>query len=396
MFSFVTSDTHFSWALLYPGSRAEVNGPPVTIGPSADASQTVTLDPGKTAEAHFAIGVGVEGFSAMQSARALTETIDREGSDKVLDDAETWLSKRTRTTGRADLDMLMNRNFLFTRMYAWGESLDTEQVVGITRAARGTTVSAAYWDRDAMLWSFPGLLDTDRDMARSALEYALTVQLRNTGTHSRFIDGIVLEDGLELDEADAPWSRSILISNEPAILRLSSSGVQTWISCAGLLENFDPQLGLYITLQDAQDEYRKQGFSTYDNVLTWRTLKDLGDMYATGRRGFEPRDGVEGGRVACNHPEDLRDFGCARRGWADLRLGNRREDSNSRRCPARIIAEAPLSGVRSPRRSNVRAHLSLASLAELRVVVQRPAVRPAWIVPAAVYDFVERGGPSAA
>ena len=55
-----------------------------------------------------------------------------------------------------------------------------------------------------MLWSFPGLLDVDASLAREALEYALTTQLRNTGIHSRFIDGVVLEDGFRLDEAVAP------------------------------------------------------------------------------------------------------------------------------------------------------------------------------------------------
>lgn len=281
VFSFVTSDTHFAWSLLYPGSQAEVNGPPVTLGPSADASQTLTLEPGKTAEAHFVLGVGVEEYSATQSAKALMETIDRDGVDKVLDDAAAWLSQRTRTTGRADLDMLMNRNFLFTRMYAWGKTLDTEQVVGITSRSPRYYVSAAYWDRDAMLWSFPGLLDTDRDMARSALEYALTVQLRNTGTHSRFIDGIVLEDGLELDEADAPvvaLHSYLERTGDLAFVQQHRAAVD--FLRQRILENFVPGMGLYITLHDAQDEYRKQGFSTYDNVLTWRTLHDLSDIYA--------------------------------------------------------------------------------------------------------------------
>lgn len=282
VFSFVTSDTHFAWALLYPGSQSEVNGPPVTIGPSADTSQTVTLEPGKTAEAHFEIGVGVEEYSATQSAKALTETIDREGTDKVLDDAAAWLSKRTRTTGRADLDMLMNRNFLFTRMYAWGRSLDTEQTVGITSRSPRYYVSAAYWDRDAMLWSFPGLLDTDRDMARSALEYALSVQLRNTGTHSRFIDGIVLEDGLELDEADAPVvALHSYLERTGDLAFVKQHRADLDFLRQRILENFVPEMGLYITLQDAQDEYRRQGFSTYDNVLTWRTLKDMSSMYET-------------------------------------------------------------------------------------------------------------------
>jgi hypothetical protein len=281
VFSFVTSDTHFAWTLLHPGSQADVNGPPVTSGPSSDASQTITLEPGKTAEAHFAIGVGLEEYSATQSAKALTETIDREGVNGVLNDAAAWYLRRTRTTGRADLDMLMNRNFLFTRMYAWGKALDTEQVVGITSRSPRYYVSAAYWDRDAMLWSFPALLDTDPDMARDALEYALTVQLRNTGTHSRFIDGVVLEDGLELDEADAPVTALyayLAATADFAFVKKHRADLD--FLQRNILSNFVPETGLFVTLHDAQDEYRKQGYSTYDNALTWRALKDLAEIYS--------------------------------------------------------------------------------------------------------------------
>ena len=281
VFSFVTSDTHFAWTLLHPGSQAEANGPPVTGGPSSDASQTVTLEPGKTAETHFAIGVGLEEYSATQSAKALTETIDREGTDGVLADAAAWFLRRTRTTGRTNLDMLMNRNFLFTRMYAWGKALDTEQVVGITSRSPRYYVSAAYWDRDAMLWSFPALLDTDPDMARAALEYALTVQLRNTGTHSRFIDGVVLEDGLELDEADAPVTavyNYVALTGDLAFLKQHRADLD--FLRRNILTNFVPQKGLFVTLHDAQDEYRRQGFSTYDNALTWLALKDLSEIYS--------------------------------------------------------------------------------------------------------------------
>ncbi len=57
-----------------------------------------------------------------------------------------------------------------------------------------------------MLWSFPALLDIDRGLARRALEYALTMQLRNTGTRQPFIrwrrsPGRMV---FELDEAAAP------------------------------------------------------------------------------------------------------------------------------------------------------------------------------------------------
>ena len=66
----------------------------------------------------------------------------------------------------ADLDRIMNRNLLFTTYYAWGRAIDTEQFVGMTSRSNRYYVSAAYWDRDALLWSFPALLDSDPARAR--------------------------------------------------------------------------------------------------------------------------------------------------------------------------------------------------------------------------------------
>ena len=280
IFAFTTSDTHFAWSLLYPGSKAIVSTPPESVAPAIDASQTLTLAPGKSAETYFVLGIGLEEYSATQSAKALSDTIDRLGAERVIEQAAEWFSKRVRTTGKPDLDQLMNRNFFFTAMYAWGRTLDTEQLVGITSRSPRYYVSAAYWDRDAMLWSFPGLLDIDADLARQALEYALTVQLRNTGTHSRFIDGVVLEDGLELDMVDAPilaMQAYVKKTGDKAFVAAHRAALDLFRD--RILGNFDSETGLYATLQDAQDEYRKQQFNTIDNVMTWRAFVELSDMY---------------------------------------------------------------------------------------------------------------------
>ena len=198
----------------------------------------------------------------------------------MINKAAEWCRQRTRTTGQADLDMLMNRNFLFTALYAWGKTIDTEQFVGVTSRSPQYYVSAAYWDRDAMLWSFPGLLDVDTQMARAALEYALTTQLRNTGVHSRFIDGVVLEDGFQLDEAVAPivaLAEYVRRTNDDAFLAAH------WAALLDLREHlvarFDAETGLYSSLQDSQDEYRKQAFLTYDNVLSWKAIQDLAVLF---------------------------------------------------------------------------------------------------------------------
>ncbi|HKV78006.1 MAG TPA: glycoside hydrolase family 125 protein [Candidatus Sulfotelmatobacter sp.] len=280
VFSFVTYDARFAWALIHPGSAGQVSVPPLTLSPGLDARRTVVLAAGETTEVDFVLGAGIEEFSASHNAKALRELLDRKGANEVINQAAEWCRQRTRTTGQPDLDMLMNRNFLFTALYAWGKTIDTEQFVGVTSRSPRYYVSAAYWDRDALLWSFPGLLDVDAHMARDALEYALTTQLRNIGVHSRFIDGVVLEDGFELDEAVAPILATaeyvkrtnddvFLSSHRDALLALRDR----------LLARFDPETGLYSTLQDPQDEYQKVPFLTYDNVLSWKAMLDLATLF---------------------------------------------------------------------------------------------------------------------
>jgi hypothetical protein len=247
-----------------------------------NAERTATLAPGQSVETNFILAAGVEEFSAAHNARSLREMIDRYGSDAMIERAAEWCRKRTRTTGRDDLDLLMNRNLLFTALYAWGKTIDTEQLVGVTSRSPRYYVSAAYWDRDAMLWSFPGLLDADPALARDALEYAFTTQLRDTGTHSRFIDGIVLEDGFQLDQAVAPiiaMGEYVRRTNDTGFLDAHRSGIA--LLQKRLLERFDTATGLYSTLQDSQDEFQKLPFITYDNALTWRALTELSSLHTS-------------------------------------------------------------------------------------------------------------------
>jgi uncharacterized protein len=281
VFSFSTMDTDFAWSLVHPGSQGSLMLPPNNVvAPTVNAEKTQTLQPGEVAEALFVIGAGIEEFSAPHNAKALREKLDREGADALIAETAAWCAKHTRTTGDTQLDMLMNRNLLFTTIYAWGRTIDTEQFVGVTARSPRYYVSAAYWDRDAMLWSFPALLDTDTAIAREALQYALSIQLRNTGTHSRFIDGIVLEDGFQLDEADAPivaLAAYVAKTNDTAFLEAHRDALDFLRD--RLDSRYEPSMGLYSSLQDSQDEYQKRPYLTYDNVLTWRALLDMASLY---------------------------------------------------------------------------------------------------------------------
>ncbi len=281
VFSYITHDTQFAWALVHPGSTATTAAPPLALSPEANAEHTAVLQPGESTEALFVLAPGLEEFSAAHNARALREMLDRTGADAVIAEAAAWCRARTRSTGRADLDLLMNRNFLFTALYAWGRTIDTEQLVGVTSRSPRYYVSAAYWDRDAMLWSFPGLLDIDPQLARDALEYALTLQLRNTGTHSRFIDGVVLEDGFQLDEAVAPLvALAAYVRTTGDLAFLAAHRDALILLRERLLGRYDARIGLYSSLQDSQDEYQKLPFITYDNVLSWRALTDMAMLFA--------------------------------------------------------------------------------------------------------------------
>ncbi len=299
-FSFITSDTQFAWSIIHPGSVAEVTSPPLTATPALDAKHVASLAPGQTTEALFVLGVGVEEFSAAHAGRALRELLERNGADGMIDQTASWLRLRTRTTGKPDLDLLMNRNFLFTELYAWGRTIDTEQLVGVTSRSPRYYVSAAYWDRDAMLWSFPALLDIDREMAREALDYALSTQLRNAGTHSRFIDGIVLEDGFQLDEAVSPilaLAEFVKQTSDDGFLRAHRDAVITLRD--RLLSKYDSATGLYSSLQDAQDEFQPLPFITYDNVLSWRALIDLATL--VNRLGDDAEAGKMTARASALH-----------------------------------------------------------------------------------------------
>lgn len=274
IFNYKTDDTKFAWGFAYVGSHGALHDAGGNLGVTAE--QDATLAPGQTLDMHFLIGAGLEEYSAAYAMRVLNKRIDRYGIDGVIDQAAAEARRHTRTTGHPDLDRIMNRNLLFTTYYAWGRAIDTEQFVGMTSRSNRYYVSAAYWDRDAMLWSFPALLDTDPARAHEALDYVFGTQARNIGIHSRFIDGVVLEDGFELDELVAP-----VVALKSYVDATSDRGLaDRYAPVIDTIERRlfalrDPATGLYETFQDAEDEYVQKPFSVYDNAITWKALNDL-------------------------------------------------------------------------------------------------------------------------
>lgn len=240
--------------------------------------RTVRLAPGESAEFTAWWGLGLEEVSAVTSAREL----QRRGWDWELRRSLAWLAQRSLDLGDEALTRLYNTNLFFCIFFSTGRTLDTEELVLVTSRSPRYYVSAAYWDRDSLLWSFPAVLDADAALAREMLGYVFGRQRRNIGVHSRFIDGTVLEPGFELDElmapvlaleryVDATSDRSVLA--DPDVLR----GID------GILKKLDAERAedceLYETFLQPTDDERVYPYITYDNVLVWRALRALGRLF---------------------------------------------------------------------------------------------------------------------
>lgn len=257
------------------------------------------LEPGGDDAEEFWFGVGFEEVAASTSAKEML----RQGFKAEYEKTCRWLAARERSAGDPKLNELLNVNMFFSFFFGSGVTLDTEELVLVTSRSPRYYVSAAYWDRDSLLWSFPAILMADPAYAREMLGYVFGRQGRNVGIHSRFIDGTVLEPGFELDELCAPvlalagyvretGDRTVL--TQPDIV----SGVERILN--RLADKKHPQTALYETMLQPTDDMHVYPYLTYDNVLVWRILRDMAELY----EGVWPKERCEGlSRMA----EDTRD-----------------------------------------------------------------------------------------
>ena len=245
---------------------------------SYQGKHTCALASGQQVVLDIFWGVGFEEVAAATSAKELL----RQGFDRIYKETVWWLEERKQTVGIPEIDSLLNRNLFFNFFYATGTTIDTEELVMVTSRSPSYYVSAAYWDRDSLLWSFPSILKADSRYARQLLDYAFTRQLKNAGIHSRYIDGTVLEPGFELDELCAPLlalSRYIAATGDRSLLQEPhiEKGVKRILEILETKRNGKNHL--YETFLQPTDDMRVYPYGTYDNVLTWRCLSDIGTLY---------------------------------------------------------------------------------------------------------------------
>ena len=247
-------------------------------GTSYRLTRCVTLGPGESESCCFYWGLGYEEVAAATSAKEML----RQGWNHELKTTLDYLRSRSWHTDDAHLRALYNTNLFFCIFYSTGRTIDTEELVLVTSRSPRYYVSAAYWDRDSLFWSFPGILDADAALAREMLLYAFGRQGRNIGTHSRFIDGTVLEPGFELDELVAPviaLERYVKATGDESVLAIPdvAAGVERILHTLNSMRHDSEWL--YETFLMPTDDMHTYPYLSYDNVLVWRALRALARLY---------------------------------------------------------------------------------------------------------------------
>ena len=241
-------------------------------------SRTDRISKNESKELVFFWGLGYEEVAAATSAKEML----RRGWNWEYHRTAVWLDRRACPMHTPKLTEIYNTNLFFCIFYSTGVTLDTEELVCATSRGTRYYVSAAYWDRDTLLWAFPAILDADQELAGEILHYIFGRQRKNLGVHSRYIDGTVLEPGFELDELMAP-----IIALESYVTKtgdaevLEDANVQNGIR--QILKTLDsmrhPDTALYETFLQPTDDEIVHPYLTYNNVLVWKSLNALARLY---------------------------------------------------------------------------------------------------------------------
>ena len=236
--------------------------------------KTACLQPGEGMRLDVFFGVGYEEVAAAASAKEML----RQGFGALRERTVSWLSAREKRAADAKIETLLNTNLFFAFFFASGRTIDTEELCMMTSRSPRYYVSAAYWDRDSLLWAFPAIVEANPVYARELLLSVFHRQRRNFGVHSRYIDGTVLEPGFELDELCAPVTaleRYIEKTQDAAILRCA----EIHEALEGILQKLTarkhPTMDLYSTFLQPTDDMHNYPYLTYDNVLVWKALHAL-------------------------------------------------------------------------------------------------------------------------
>lgn len=259
----VRSDPHGEWA--------------------ATSQLTVGVDETATVDVYLAVARESDGASVTALA------LRRHGFDSLHLSTTRWLQEHALPAPTAHAAQVLNGHLFFNYFFAQADCLDSGAPVILTSRSQRYYVSAAFWSRDAYIWTFPALLLADHARARRVLVETITRGGKNLANHALYIDGTELYPGFELDQAAAPlialWryvdatgDQGVL--SEPAILSL----LDGWLPAID--HWFNPRIGLYATWLMPTDDPTDFPHLLTNNALIAAAMQAtamLAESFPTGR-----------------------------------------------------------------------------------------------------------------
>ena len=245
----------------------------------ADAAKMSVLGPGQELILPLYLAVNIEGSGAGTTVVDLR----RHGWAALLAETESWLQARHREL--TDFQSIANRNLFFTYFFALGRAIDTDDWVPVTSRSPRYYVSAAFWSRDTLQWSFPGLLLVEPGAARQVLLTVFDRHLERAGEHAHYINGVLLYPGFELDQL-----ASYILALKSY---LNATGDETVLAEAALVRGLpviaekllavrDDETGLLSTFLDPSDDPVTYPYLVYDNALAQRAFDFLAGLQGKG------------------------------------------------------------------------------------------------------------------
>jgi hypothetical protein len=221
----------------------------------------------------------------IEGCGAGTTVVDlrRRGYFSLLDQTREWLHAHSLTLSR--YQAIGNRNLFFNYFFALGRTVDTDELVPVTSRSPRYYVSAAFWSRDSLLWSFPGLLLVDKKTARETLLAVYSRHLSRAGEHAHYINGVLLYPGFELDQLAAyilALKNYLLHTGDMAVLAVETVKNAMRVITEKLLAEKDERTGMYATFLDPSDDPVRYPFLIYDNALAERSLAFLAELQGKG------------------------------------------------------------------------------------------------------------------
>ncbi len=264
------------------GWKHRIKPYPGKENPSFCWQQKEWLLPGQNTRGSLFIGVNLEADGAGTTAVDLK----RRGVEQLSRETIEWLNKKKVNLSEPQLNRTLNQNLFFTYFYSMGKAMDTQQPVLLTSRSPRYYVSAAFWSRDTLLWSFPAILIVEPSKAREILKTVFARHLERAGEHAHYINGCLLYPGFELDQLAAHYlalRHYLEETGDRTLLEetLINRGLQQLADKAETQYHADT--GMYATFLDPSDDpVEPYPFLIYNNALLQQSFSFLAELQENG------------------------------------------------------------------------------------------------------------------